>query len=240
VADKSLAKAFRRKMGLDETVLRGISTVNVESSLLMNPSRRTIFEFICNHPCMHLRAISRGTDFSTQNVRWHLNKLKEGGLVTERSVGKKKHYSPLKNMFNEEECRILGLLNHEEVKRVYLEIQKNPKTTQMDLSKTLDIYQQKLSNLLLSLERSELIDYEKKGREKAYQVTSLIKILEDKFETRAENYKKELVLALEKDGLNPKIKSEKKGLLSIELHIGSEERYILKIRMNPVKAVLRG
>lgn len=239
MVDKSLAKAFRRKIGFDETLLEKIDTVNVESSLLMNSSRRTLFEYICNHPCNHLRAISRGTNFPPQNVGWHLKKLTKGGLITESSHGKKKIYSPLKHYIKKEECRILSLFSDEKLKRIFLYIKKNPKTTQKEMSEILNIYQQKLSNALLALERSGLVEYKKKGREKTYRVTGMMKILEDEFELRSEFFKKELVLAMEKDGLNPKIKRDDKNQLSIQLRIGGEKNIFLRVKKNPIKSLLK-
>jgi DNA-binding transcriptional ArsR family regulator len=116
MADRSLAKALRRKIGLDEGILAKIEAKRGESSLLMNPSRRKIFEHVCNHPCSHLRTISRATGYSTQTVRWHLRKLMEGGLISESSNGRKKFYSPLKNIIQSEECDVLAILNRGETK----------------------------------------------------------------------------------------------------------------------------
>jgi DNA-binding transcriptional ArsR family regulator len=239
MADRSLAKALRRKIGLDEGILAKIEAKRGESSLLMNPSRRKIFEHVCNHPCSHLRAISRATGYSTQTMRWHLRKLMEGGLISESSDGRKKFYSPLKNIIQSEECDVLAILNRGETKDIYLFIEKWPKKTQKEICKDLGTYQQLLSRALLLLENSGLITYEKIGREKAYFVTGKVKELEEAFELKSVIFERALMDALQVDSLNPSIKNSDENILQIKLDIGGGEGPILKVIKNPLKELLR-
>ncbi len=238
MAKKSLAGALKRKMGFDEGILPKFEPKMGEASLLMNPSRRRIFEYICNHPCSHLRGISRATNFSAQNVKWHLKKLTDEGLISEGSAGKKKLYWPLKNIVKPEECKTLALLMGEGMRAVYLLIEEHPKSTQKEICRTLSMYQQMLSRILISLEASGLISHEKIGGEKAYHATGKIRDLENAFNTRKEIFEKALMEALEKDGLNPMIKGSDGNVLLIQLIIGSEEQPVLKISKNPVSAIL--
>jgi DNA-binding MarR family transcriptional regulator len=240
VADKSLAKAFKRKIGLDEGILPKVEAKRGESSLLMNPSRRKIFEYICNFPCSHLRAIARATDYSPQTVRWHLGKLMQGGLISEHAHGGKKLYSPLKNIIEPEECGVLAILNREDIRNTFLSIEKRPNQTQKELCKALDSYQQILSRVLLSLENSDLITYEKVGREKGYFVTPKVREIEEAFTSKSKTFEIALMEALEADSLNPSIESSNKNHLSIKLDIGGGKGPILKINKNPFTTLLRG
>lgn len=240
MAEKSLAKALKRKIGLDEGILTKIEGRRGESSLLMNSSRRRIFEYICNFPCSHLRAISRATGFSAQSVRWHLRKLVEGGLISEASEGKKKIYSPLKNIIEAEECKVLTLLHKEDIRSVYLFIEKMPNKTQRELCKALGMYQQRLSRILLILENSGLITEKKIGREKAYFVTGKVGELEEVFDLKITTFEKALMEALQADSLNPSIESSNDNTLQIKLDIGGGEGPILKISRNPLSTLLRG
>jgi DNA-binding MarR family transcriptional regulator len=239
LAKKRMAEALKRKMGLDEGILPKFEPRIGEASLLMNPSRRRIFEYICNHPCSHLRGISRATHFSVHNVKWHLKKLTEGGLISEGSEGKKKLYWPLKNIVKTEECKILSLLSGEEVRAVYLFIDEHPKSTQKEMSGYLNMYQQMLSRILIFLETSGLINHEKIGREKAYSATVKIKELEDAFESKKDDFTNALVEALEKDGLYPKVQPSDDDVLMVEVSIGGGEQSVLKIFKNPFSAILK-
>ena len=217
MADKSLARALKRQIGLDESILAAIETQSAEVSLLMNPSRRRIFEHVYNFPCSHLRSISRATDFSPQNVRWHLGKLMTRGLVSKHTFGNKRIYTPLTGIFKADECKILALLQNQDTKKVYLFIKNHPKSTQNDMCKALNLYQQKLSKVLLSLEHSQLTAHEAKGREKVYYTTGKLGKLSLAFEQRYDTLQSALVTALEDDGLKPRIKRSGANILWIQL-----------------------
>ena len=240
MADKSLAKALRRKMGLDEGILREAEVKRGKLSLLMNPSRRRIFEFICSHPCSHLRAISRALGFSTQSTRWHIKKLKEGRLISESSDKSKKIYRPLKSIFRPGECKIFCLLNKKSTRSTYLAIEKKPKITQSGLCRILETYQQILSIDLLLLGNAGIITYEKIGRRKAYLATKKIREFEKDLDVRSKTYERALIDALQADSLNPRIESSDENILQIRLDIDREEKPILKIPKNPLKTLLRG
>lgn len=239
MADKSLAKAFKRKIGLDEGILPKVEVKRGESSLLMNPSRRKIFEYICNFPCSHLRAISRATNYSPQTVRWHLGKLMQTGLISQHIKKGKKFYSPLKNIIKTEECGVLALLNRDDIRNTYLFIEKRPKKTQKELCQALDSYQQILSRVLLSLENSDLITYEKVGREKVYFVTPKVREFEKSFTSKDKTFEIALMHALKADSVNPSIDSSNKNHFAIKLDIGGGKGPILKINKNPFTTLLR-
>ena len=239
VANKGLAKAIKRKMVVDEDILTKIQTRKTGQSLLMNPSRCKIFEYVCNFPCCHLRAISRAMNFSTPTARWHLGKLMEGGFISENMVGVKKIYTPLKDIIKGKECRIMSLLKDEDLRKVYLFIEKSPKSTQKKMCRDLKIYQQRLSRILLSLEKSGLIAHKRIGGKKAYSVTGKVRELKDGLDCKCELFEKALINALESDGVNPKIKGYGVLSLSIELDMGQEQKHVLKIYKNPLRTLLR-
>ncbi|UCE36291.1 MAG: winged helix-turn-helix transcriptional regulator [Thermoplasmata archaeon] len=239
MADKSIAKAFRRKIGPYEGILTKTDLKVGESSLLMNPSRARIFELICNFPGSHLRAISRKTGYSVQNVRWHLRKMRDADLISESSLGRKKIYTPLRNIIDSEECRILALLNRDDTRRVYLAIEAQPKKTQRELCDILNTYQQMLSLILLSLEDSDLVTVERIDKKKVYSVTDKIERLKEAFYEKSDFYQKALISALEADSLNPRIEKTDADTLSIRLEIGGGEASILKINRNPFTTILK-
>lgn len=238
VEKKSLAKALKRKIGFDEDILSKIQGKRGEVSLLMNPTRRKIFEYVCNFPASHLRAISRGTGYSTQTVKWHLGKLVEGGLLSRKNFGIKKIYSPLKNILNAEESELLALMNDEEIKKVYLYIKDHPLKTQKDLCNNLGMYQQSLSRILLILEKSDLLIYKKKGREKKYLSTNKFEDLVEAFDKRSSFWQNTLLAALEADSLNPQLESSDSPSLIIKLDVGGGKYSILKVPKNPFAVIL--
>jgi DNA-binding transcriptional ArsR family regulator len=239
VADKSLAKALKRKMGLDEDILSGRHEIMGDASLLMNPARRRIFHHVCNHPCSHLREISRNLSTSLQTARWHLSKLSEGGLVTEEAAGKKILFYPNNKIIGKQECQLIYILRNNDVLYVYLYIMKHPQATQSAMGRSLDIYQQRLSLLLKSLERAELIGFTKIGREKCYRTTGRIDRMVERLDQDANRYKEWLMDVLRRDGVNPGITDSDKETLTIKLDFGAAEPVSLVFYMNPIAAFLK-
>jgi predicted transcriptional regulator len=238
VPDKNIAKALKRKIGLDVSILAKTEYEIGEQSLLMNPSRRKIFQYLCNHPCSHLREISRATSNSPQTVRWHMRKLIEANLITESVYGKKKIFTPLRNIITTEECKIINLLREEEKKNVYLAIEHNPKVTQKKLCETLNIYQQKLSLVLRKLIISGLIFEDKISRVKVYSVTNKINELKEGLTQKSDDFIIVLMDALKADSLNPKIEGSSEDTIIIRVTIGGEESAVLHINKNPINTIM--
>ncbi|UCF08589.1 MAG: winged helix-turn-helix transcriptional regulator [Thermoplasmata archaeon] len=238
MADKSLAKALKRKMGLDEEILETAPGKRGDYSLLMNGTRRRIFEHICNHPCNHLRALSRALDISPQTVSWHLKKLISGGLISEMPFGDKKLYLPLKDFINPAECRTMAVLNNDEVKNIYLYIAQHPESTQKEICHSMDLYQQKLSIALLSLEGAGLIVHDRKGKRKLYKDSGRIKALREDFDRKGEHYRRLLKIAFEKDGLNPSMLDSPSDTILFQLDVGAGDKPMIKVKINPIEALL--
>jgi DNA-binding MarR family transcriptional regulator len=239
VVKKGLAKALERRMGQDEGLISQIETKSVDSSLLMNPTRLSIFQLICNNPGAHLRLISRKLGFSTQTASWHLKKLVAKGLISKNRFANKNHYYPLKDILGEEQQRVLGLFYDENIKRTYLHLKDNPHVDQRHLCEALNIYQQLLSKALIAMQRYDLIAYQTENKTRYYRITDKLDKLGEQFTGPSSDFSDMLVEALTMDGVDPRIISDKGSILKIELDSGGKRRSVLKIQKDPVKAVLR-
>ena len=236
---KGLAKALERKMGQNEGLLTKIETKAVDSSLLMNDTRRAIFQFICNHPGVHLRMISRSLNFSTQTAIWHLEKLVSRGMISKSKFGNKNHYYPLQKFVSDENRKILALFYNGNIKRTYLHLMNNPDVDQKHLISELNIYQQLLSIALITLKRHELVDYETRNKTKIYHITNRLDELVVYFDQRSLDFENLLDEVLKSDGVNPKVISKDAYRINFEIDSGGSKRSYLKIQKNPVRAVLK-
>jgi DNA-binding MarR family transcriptional regulator len=239
VVKKGLAKALERKMGQGEGLISEIETKTVDSSLLMNATRRRIFQFICNNPGVHLRMISRELGFSTQTASWHLRKLLRKGLISQSKFGNKNHYYPLKDLISGEDRRILALFFDENMKRIYLHLSENPNRDQKLLISELNIYQQLLSKALITLKRHDLIAYTVQNKTKRYYVTTKLEAMEEHFDLLASKFQKMLVEALSEDGLDPEVIATDEDILKFEIDSGGSRRKYLEIQKNPVRGILK-
>jgi DNA-binding MarR family transcriptional regulator len=240
VVKKGLAKALERKMGLDEGLISQIETKSVDSSLLMNRTRLSIFQFICNNPGAHLRMISRELDFSTQTATWHLKKLVHKGLISRSKFANKNHYFPLDDIFSGEEQRILALFYDLNVKRIYLHIKDNPDVDQTSMVSDLNIYQQLLSKAIIALQRYHLITHKTQNRTRLYRLTDRLEEIKENFQGQTKIYENMLVQALTQDGVDPKIISTEGDIIKIELDSGGSKRTFLAMEKNPYKTIFKG
>lgn len=236
---KGLARALERKMGQSEGLLSKIDTKAVDSSLLMNDTRRRIFQFICNHPGVHLRCISRVLDFSTQTAAWHLRKLLLKDLVSISRFDNKDHYYPLKDCINLEEKKLLAIFYNDDIKKIYLHLKENPNISQKQMIDDLNIYQQLVSKALITLKNYDIVTYETQNRKKIYKTTDRLVELEDHFDSHAKDFENRMVLALSEDGVDPVIISSGSDAVIIEVDSGGLDRTTFELQKNPVRALLK-
>lgn len=240
MADKSLAKALKRKMGLDDEILHRTRAVEGGVSLLMNGTRREIFAYVCNVPCSHLRAISRELGLSPQTVGWHLAKLEDGNLVSRIRRGKKHLYFPFGHIMGVNECGVMHALSGGDALRVYRLIHSAEGGTQKDMAEALNIYQQKLSTILLKLEAAGLVAHGKRGREKVYSSTGRAEEVAGGFDGKGPVYRRNLISVFIGDGLGcTEIESDDNEMV-FRLDIGAGEHPVFRVYRNPIRALLEG
>src|SRR2546425_4673951 len=91
---EGVGRALQRALGT-QFVLPEVEPREGGTSLLMNPRRQRVFEYVWNHPCAHLRRMSRELHVPPQSLRWHLLRLTEAGLLASRPVkGKTVYFAP--------------------------------------------------------------------------------------------------------------------------------------------------
>jgi DNA-binding MarR family transcriptional regulator len=237
--ERSLARALGRKIGLPQDILKDIRTIEVERSLLMNTSRRRIFSYICQHPCSHLRAISRGMDQSPQNVKWHVIQLRYGGFVSEYAIGNRTCFGPL-DFISQKECRVLSLLNERHARAIFLLIRKQPGIGQMEICGNLKIYQQKLSRIMAALESRDLVSWNIAGRSRKYFTTGKMDLMMESYDGKEGQFEERLMVQFEKDGLNPVKHRSRRHFLVVQVDVGTKSKKKLAIPLNPARQALAG
>ena len=84
-----MGRALQRALGA-EFVLPEVEPREAGTSLLMNPRRQRVFEYVWNHPCSHLRRMSRELRIPPQSLRWHLLRLTGAGInLTSKASNKR-------------------------------------------------------------------------------------------------------------------------------------------------------
>ena len=85
----ALKKTIKRPEKVD-----ALDKEKVPVSVLMNPNRQKILQYLFRYPCTHLNSIARNFNYSVNNTRWHLRKLMETGYINDHKLGNKKLYLP--------------------------------------------------------------------------------------------------------------------------------------------------
>ena len=135
-----MGRALQRALGV-EFVLPEVEPREGGTSLLMNPRRQRVFEYVWNYPCSHLRRISRELRIPPQSLRWHLLRLRESRLLASRKVkGKTVYYAPW--AIRDEDVPLFASLSNGVRGRIVRFVAHRETTTQSDIFRGLETYQQ--------------------------------------------------------------------------------------------------
>ena len=98
-------------------------------SIIFSPTRKKIFEYICDNPGSHLNDIVRNVESSQGNVHYHLSELRDSGIVRRVELGGKTIYCPSGLRDDDVETAFSQLRNSDR-KAMFLHVLNNPGSTQ--------------------------------------------------------------------------------------------------------------
>jgi DNA-binding transcriptional ArsR family regulator len=201
-----------------------------EKSLLLNPTRLEIFQFLCKNPCSKLKSIASFLELADSTVDYHLRKLSKHGLVTIKKVSKNKVYYPT-DMIDSEDIEVLALLSQDKVRLICSVISRNPGITQSELGKKLGMYQQEIGWYTSKLTEKGVLKRIIDGKFRRFYLSQeLDKVLRSN-RKRTNLFKKNLIKALKRDGMNPEIIRSRGNVLVIQ--IGPvKDKTMLKVNLN--------
>lgn len=231
--NRSLGKALKKLVSLEEEIIKQPVRKKGES-ILMNQTRLNIFQYLCNYPCAHLRGISRDLEIATPTATWHLKKMIDAGLITEKKVGKSTLFYP-SDLIEDEDVAVLALLSTDRARLVFLHTQQKPGETQKELYGALRISHQSVRWYASKLEELGMISSVEDGKYKRYYPTNLIF---DRASRRRVKYFRENILnRLKKDGLDPEIIKSIDRELVVRITAGNKKS-ILRIPSDPFTIAL--
>lgn len=230
---EGVGRAFQRMIGRKEPEekegRRGIS-------LLMNPVRRRLFEYLCIRPCSHLSDISKALEVSPNTAKWHLNKLREGELVVSKVSVRRTLYYPV-GLVSQDSLGIFELLSEERMREVYVHLVDNPGSTQSDLAKSMKISSQTATRSTQKLEQLGLASKIQDGIYTRYFPTDILKKKREGNFTRQKTFQKNILKKLDGEGLKPKVVRRASVSLIVEISLGAEKS-ILNVSTDPFATVL--
>jgi len=233
---EKIGDALKRAI-TQERVAEDVEEKKGEESLLLNPTRLEIFQYLCKNPCSKLRVIAKELELAVPTADWHLRKMTEKGLVTTKTVGKNKVFYPAE-MIDSKDVELLTLIRGDKAKLICSTIASNPGITQSELGKMLGMYQQEIGWYTSKLTEGKVLLRIIDGRYRRYFINENLKEVLYSNRKRINHFKKTLLKALKRDGVNPEIIRARGETLVIQ--IGSvKEKSILKVNLNLIPLFLQ-
>lgn len=228
----ALKKAIAR-----ERVEEDVKEKKGEESLLMNPTRLEIFQFLCKNPCSKLRVIAKELELAVPTADWHLRKMTEKGLVTGKKVGKNKVFYPAE-MIDSEDIEVLTLLSGDKAKLICSAIASNPGIIQSELGKKLGMYQQEVGWYTSKLTEKGVLSRVRDGRFRRFYINDNLGEVLRSNRKRRNHFKKIIMRALRSDGAKPEIIRSRGDTLVIQIGSG-KEKTILKVNLRLIPWLLQ-
>lgn len=227
---KKLGEALKSVVG--EGYGEGEEKKGKAESVLMNPNRQQIFQFLIFHPCSNVRKVASELKMSPPTVKWHLDKLVDGGYVSSSLVSNKKIFYPTMMVSEGEMVDILEAVNRDRIGLTFLSIVENQGSTQRDIAKFLGTSTQSVRNYISTLEGLGLITTIVDGRHRRYFPSDKLKNMEKSMRKRIRNFRRFLLKKLTEDKLNPSVDLSRRREAEITIRV-SKRKENIKIPEEP-------
>jgi predicted transcriptional regulator len=227
---QKIGDALKKAITQERAVGDVAKTKSDDESLLLNPTRLEIFQFLCKNPCSRLRSIAKSLELAQPTVDWHLRKMTQKGLITQKKVGKNKVFYP-SEMIDSEDIELLALLTSDKVKLICSAVSENPGISQGKLGKKLGMYQQEIGWYTSKLSEKGVLKKIVDGRFRRYYLSEDLGNIVRSNRKRINLFKKTLITALKRDGMNPEIIRSRGNTLVIQIGAG-KEKTMLKVNLN--------
>ena len=227
---EKIGDALKRAITQERAVGEVEKSKKDEKSLLLNPTRLVIFQYLCKNPCSKLKSIASFLELADATVEYHLRKMAKRGLVTVKKVSKNKVYYPT-DMIDSEDIEVLALLSQDKVRLICSVISRNSGITQSELGKKLGMYQQEIGWYTTKLTEKGVLKRVIDGKFRRYYLSQeLGKVLRSN-RKRINLFKKNLIKALKRDEMNPEIIRSRGNTLIIQIGSG-KDKTMLKVNLN--------
>jgi DNA-binding MarR family transcriptional regulator len=227
--EKKMITEFNKLIGQEPREEKGNYKIKKQSTL-MNKSRRTIYEYLCLHPCSLVSTIAKGVNMKESSVRWHLDKLVYQRFVTVQENGSTVFYPT--RMIDPEHISLFRLMALNKSIDILSLIKSKEGIHQNEIQRDLDLNIRTIMKYLSDLESMGIIRSANDGKYKRFFLTDMMDELWDYYRKNSKQFKEYLVQKARQDGLRPKILLSSPELLKLKLDLGKEIK-VLTIPMIP-------
>ena len=227
---EGVGRALQRALGT-EFVLPEVEPREGGTSLLMNPRRQRVFEYVWNHPCSHLRRMSRELRIPPQSLRWHLLRLTGAGLLASRTVkGKTVYFAPW--ALRDDDVPLFASLSNGMRGRIVRLVAQEHRVTQSEVFRALKTYQQAVLPPLGDLTRLGLLRTWKEDGKRFYELGEAYGRLQGNYAAASVERLDRLLAVLKHDGVSPKVQSRGDREVHVQVSNGVQKS-VLRFRTTP-------
>jgi len=134
-----------------------------------------VFDYISQHPGVHLRQICRELGLAMGNVQYHVYRLEMAGRISSMRRGLYKFFYP--SAFGEKQRDVLSVLSLETPRNLLLHLLDRPDSRQDDLARGVGVSQPTVSWHLKRLVDLGIIERRQVGKGVAYRVPQEISLV---------------------------------------------------------------
>ncbi len=135
----------------------------------LDPTQRSILEFISSHPGAHHRDICRGLALAMGDVQYHVRRLERDARIISARRGLYKFFYPA-NIFGERQREVLSVLSLDRPRELLLNIIEQPESSQEALARATGVSQPTVSWHLKRLTDLKIVNRRQEGRSVTYSV----------------------------------------------------------------------
>jgi len=136
--------------------------------ILLNDTRRMIYEFVLDNPGTHLREIIRELKISISTATWHLRVLERAGLLRSKKVGNKLVYYPVGA--EKDNLIIVATLNNDKARSIVEYLLNEGNAHARKIAKDLDMNVETVRYHLRKLENMNVVLCKEEGNRIVYSI----------------------------------------------------------------------
>ncbi len=192
-------------------------------SVLMNPTRQKIFEFLCHQPATRLRPMARKLDMSATVLQFHLRKMTTYEYVATVKTESGTLYYPTDLRPTDDDISTLAILaddfGREMLKRVVEKQGLTPAELAHEIGRSIVVTRK----MVASMETQGLLAVIMDGRHNRLFPGDKLSKLEKRTRQLLRGMKSRLIRRFSRDRLRPEVEMDSRRESTIILHVGNRK-----------------
>jgi predicted transcriptional regulator len=132
------------------------------SSLLNQPTRHQIYDYITDNPGVHFRGICENLNLSIGVVQYHIYTLERSGCISGFNDGQNKRFFQA-GEFTQEQMKLISLARHTTAAQILTMLTQNATMLHRDIAANLGVSSQALTWQMNQLKKADLISAQKES-----------------------------------------------------------------------------